>query len=321
MTITLTPGTLPQPACYATEQARFNAYVAAIIATVTGGAEWESGTSAPTDLTKYWMRVDGNNRPIEILKYNATDSAWERPFGVVLTGSSGGVANAYTLTCTPAFPNAAVAYRFSSTYVFGAAATNTGPATLDVDGRGPKTIKKFFNQDLVAGDIQAAQIVMVMYDGTNFQMVSPASGLGVTQLQPGNDRDFLRTWLDGGVAKTRWEAPYVTAAADYLSIPAAGAAVTFNHGLGVTPVQFSAGIICMDAGGDAGYAQNDFIPVGSILRSDLSESFLTVTQYANSTLIGFVRNNVITLAVNNKTSGVLTAITESKWKVMAYAIR
>lgn len=321
MTITLTAGVLPQPACYATEQARFAAYVAAIIASVTGGAEWESGTTAPTDLTKYWLRIDANGRPMEILKYNPTDSAWERIFGITLTGSSAGVANAYTLTHSPPFPNAAVAYRFSSTYVFGAAATNTGPSTLNIDGLGAKTIKKFFNQDLTAGDIQASQIVMVMYDGTNFQMVSPASGLGVAQLQPGSNLDFLRTWLDGGVPKTRWEGPYTTAAADYLTIPAAGSAVTFNHNLGSTPTFFKAGIICTDAAGDAGYAQNDFIPVGSVLRSDLSESLTTVTEYANSTLIGFVRNSIITLAVNHKTTGVLTPITEARWRVMAKAIR
>lgn len=322
MTITLTPGVLPQPQCYADEQSRFNAYVAAIIAAATGGAEWQASLAAPTNLSLYWLRIDSNNRPLEVLKYSAADSAWLRLFSFVMTGTSAGVANAYTLTNTPPFPTAAVAYRLLSAYTFVANADNTGASTLNVDGLGAKTIKKFFNQDLTAGDIKSGMVVQVIYDGTNFQMVSQAGGVGVGNLNPGTDLQFVRTYLSGGIPTTRWESPYITAAGSYQSIPAAGSSVTFLHGLGSTPTFFKAGIVCVDAGGDAGYALNDFVPVGSILRTDLSETEHWVTEYSNATQIGFVRGSLVSvLAVNHKTTGLLTAITEAKWKVMARAIR
>lgn len=49
---------------------------------------------------------------------------------------------------------------------------NTGACTLDVNGLGAKTIKKNVSSDLSTGDILAGQIVKVIYDGTNFQLVS-----------------------------------------------------------------------------------------------------------------------------------------------------
>lgn len=55
---------------------------------------------------------------------------------------------------------------------FKANTANTGAATLNVNSLGAKTIKKFNDQDLATGDIEASQIVTVVYDGTNFQMQS-----------------------------------------------------------------------------------------------------------------------------------------------------
>lgn len=49
---------------------------------------------------------------------------------------------------------------------------NTGACTLDVNGLGAKTIKKNVSSDLATGDILAGQMVKVLYDGTNFQLVS-----------------------------------------------------------------------------------------------------------------------------------------------------
>jgi microcystin-dependent protein len=60
---------------------------------------------------------------------------------------------------------------------FKAANANTGAATLNVDGLGAVAIKKNVNKDLSAGDIAAGQIIIVVYDGTYFQMISwPGAG-------------------------------------------------------------------------------------------------------------------------------------------------
>lgn len=182
-TITLTPGTLAPPACYPTEQHRFDAYVAAILATITGGLQWEVGASAPTDNTLYWLRTDANNRPLEALKWSTTDGAWVRWLSELNnTATPGGVSNAYTLTNAPsALAPAAIAYRPGTMYVFKATIANTGACTLAVDGHPPIAIKKRVTVDLEANDIMAGQVVIVVHDGTNFQLLSPEKIRGIRE--------------------------------------------------------------------------------------------------------------------------------------------
>lgn len=55
---------------------------------------------------------------------------------------------------------------------FKANTANTGEATLNVNGKGAKIIKKLKDQTLATGDIEAGQIITVIYDGTYFQMQS-----------------------------------------------------------------------------------------------------------------------------------------------------
>ena len=49
---------------------------------------------------------------------------------------------------------------------------NTGAATLQINALSAIVIKKLHDQDLITGDIEANQIIHVIYDGTNFQMLS-----------------------------------------------------------------------------------------------------------------------------------------------------
>lgn len=177
--ITLEPGVLPPPACYADEQTRFDAYVAAIIATVTGGLQWEASETAPADETLFWLRLDGSGppgRPIEALQWSVADGAWVRwQSEVINTGAPGGAGNAYTLTNSPAM-TAATAYRVGTTFTFQSTLANTDTATLNVDGLGARTLKKFGGtSNLAGGDIVVGQIVTVVFDGTNFQVVSMIS--------------------------------------------------------------------------------------------------------------------------------------------------
>jgi hypothetical protein len=85
---------------------------------------------------------------------------------VVTSGST----NAY-VAATPAL----AAYAAGNLVVFKANFTNTGSATLNLNGLGAKTIKRLDGvTNLAANDIISGQLVMVWYDGTNFQMLSPA---------------------------------------------------------------------------------------------------------------------------------------------------
>ena len=57
-------------------------------------------------------------------------------------------------------------------FTFTANTANTDAATLNVESTGAKTIKKLHDQDLETGDIEAGQVVIVVYDGANMQMTS-----------------------------------------------------------------------------------------------------------------------------------------------------
>jgi hypothetical protein len=320
--INLTAGVLPPPACFASEQDRLDAYAAALIAQFATSPEWVASAIAPVapNLGLYWLRLDAGGNPVEILKYNTTAPAgWARVTTQLTYGVGGGVPDAYTVTLAPASPGVNQAYRTGATYAFGASNANTGPSTLSVDGFATKAITKYGTTALVANDIRLGQMCVVVYDGTRFQLLNPGQNIGPANIAPGTDRQFMRT---NSAPASVWESGYITPVANYQAIPAAGSAVTFSHGLGVDPLTWDVGIICTDAGGNATYALNDYVPVGSILRTDLSQSELRITSYSNATVIGMVRNNFVSgIYVNGKTTGVLTAIDEAKWRVMARAIR
>jgi len=89
----------------------------------------------------------------------------------VATGSGG----AYAITLTPAMD----AYIAGMPIVFKANHANTGAATLAVCGMTAQAIKKNIDEDLAAGDIENGQLVVVIYDGTNFQFVTVVPGSSV----------------------------------------------------------------------------------------------------------------------------------------------
>lgn len=98
--------------------------------------------------------------------------------------SDSGSANAYAVTCTPA----PAAYETGMRIKFKATNANTGASTVNVNGLGTKTIKRYGTTDLSSGDIQANQIITVEYDGTNFLLVGSStfgsSLLTTTQFAP-----------------------------------------------------------------------------------------------------------------------------------------
>jgi hypothetical protein len=91
---------------------------------------------------------------------------WDRSNAVL---ASTGSANAYALT----YGMAPSAYATGERYAFRASFTNTGAATLNINGLGAKNVRKGDGTTaLGANDILVSQIVEVVYDGTQFQMVS-----------------------------------------------------------------------------------------------------------------------------------------------------
>jgi hypothetical protein len=104
----------------------------------------------------------------------------------LIYGAATGAANAYEVILTPA----PTVYQAGMMLTFKANTTNTGAATLNINGLGVKTIKKFVSTDLLANDITLGQMVIVMYDGTNFQYFNPITPGNNT---PSNNNSLLYT--------------------------------------------------------------------------------------------------------------------------------
>jgi hypothetical protein len=85
---------------------------------------------------------------------------------------STGSANAYVVTLTPAL----AAYVAGMPIIFKASFANTGAATLAVNGGAATALRKRLNVALVANDIVVDQIVVAIYDGTYFQVISLGGG-------------------------------------------------------------------------------------------------------------------------------------------------
>lgn len=90
--------------------------------------------------------------------------------------SLSGVAGTDTITALAA--PAPAAYAAGQVFDFIAAGTNTtGVVTLNISSLGAKAITKYGALGIQAGDIVSGQSVRVRYDGTQFQMISPASAV------------------------------------------------------------------------------------------------------------------------------------------------
>ena len=106
--------------------------------------------------------------------------------GTLIYAADAGATDAYAITLSPV-PTAYVAGMMVN---FKANTANTTGATLNLNTLGAKNILKANDQTLATGDIEAGQIVTVVYDGTSFQMQSqtaitlPTGALG-TVLQGG----------------------------------------------------------------------------------------------------------------------------------------
>lgn len=93
--------------------------------------------------------------------------------GAELYAADAGSNDTYAITLSPA----PAAYVTGMVVRFKANTANTGACTLNVNSLGAKTIKKDYNSDLITGDILAGQFIELIYDGTNFQIVSQMSGI------------------------------------------------------------------------------------------------------------------------------------------------
>lgn len=97
-------------------------------------------------------------------------------YGTVSGGTVGGSANAITLTCSPTVSAREAGRRYLFKYT---STGTTGAVTLVVDGLTSGAIQ-YLGSALVSGDIATNDWVLVVDDGTNFQLLSGARVSGLT---------------------------------------------------------------------------------------------------------------------------------------------
>ncbi|MBB4230021.1 phage tail protein [Rhizobium mongolense] len=96
--------------------------------------------------------------------------------------------NAYSLT----YDVPPVAYEIGEFFSFFVSATNTGAATLNINGMGAKALVVTDGSALKAGDITAGMPVTATYNGTHFRLVSTAGKvLSADGAGSGLDADLL----------------------------------------------------------------------------------------------------------------------------------
>jgi hypothetical protein len=132
-------------------------------------------TGLSTTMTKDGQTTATANIPMGTFKFTglgvgsaATDSAnisqVQSSFGSFLT-----VAGTDTITATVS--PSLTAYAAGQMFAFVAANTNTGAVTINISSLGAKAITKNGNTALVASDLTANYLFVIVYDGTQFQVV------------------------------------------------------------------------------------------------------------------------------------------------------
>lgn len=131
--------------------------------------------------SKYASATAPTNRQISM--YSSSAGVWEArdldaAFFAVATGT-----NTYAATFSPAITTFVTGLKIYVAFTN----ANTGPATLNPNTLGAKTIVKNGSTAVATGDILANQILCLVYDGANFQIIGSNSsggggGGGITAL-------------------------------------------------------------------------------------------------------------------------------------------
>lgn len=322
-----------------------------------------SNNAAPPDGFPESMAASAVNNSARAFM-GAVKRFWNR-VNPILT--SAGSATAYTLTRTVTSTTIVTGERLC----FKIDETNTGAATLAVDGGTEKNIYKPTTAGpaaLVAGDLVIGNYAEVAYDGTQYLLMSvvPQSSVdihGTTELTAPATADELLTYdADAGSNKritlanllkvlnglTEDTSPDETAdfvltydtsasavkkvkpsnlqvgafSASFVStaqtITAAGS-LTLAHSLGAAPKLVQITLKCIDAGGEAGYAQNDIVLVQAGVYgvdAETDNAGVSIVPDATNLNIRYGSRATHTFIGLNKSTGANADFTNTKWNAI-----
>jgi hypothetical protein len=150
-----------------------------ISATVFNALTADLATGLSTCITKDGQTTPTNNIPMGGFKITGLGAGTVGTDAVRLSQLQAGAAQLLAVsgtdTLTALGTPTLTAYATGNLFYFVAAATNTTSVTLNVDGLGAKAVTRHGSTALVAGDILAGEVCLVVYDGTRFQLLNPTS--------------------------------------------------------------------------------------------------------------------------------------------------
>jgi hypothetical protein len=136
-------------------------------------------TGLSTAMTKDGQSTPTANIPMGTFKLTglgagtaATDAA---QYGQLQAGATTIAVVTGTDTLTGTLTPAITAYATGNLFSFVAANTNTGAATIALNGLAAKNITKTGSTALAAGDIVSGRVYLIEYDGTRFQLLNPSA--------------------------------------------------------------------------------------------------------------------------------------------------
>jgi hypothetical protein len=92
--------------------------------------------------------------------------------------STSGSSSAYVLAASRTISAIAA----GDSFIFKANHASTGATTIAIDGLATKSVKKLHDQAIAANDIESGSICHIVYDGTNFQLISSLASSGLANV-------------------------------------------------------------------------------------------------------------------------------------------
>lgn len=206
--------------------------------------------------------------------------------GIIEGGTSGGSANAQTITPSPVI----TAYTNLQRFGFIAGFTNTGSTTLNVNSLGAKTLKKSNGSTNLSGnEILAGQYYVVRYDGTNLILCESVTDVWTTwspTLSATGSMTLSSIVTDRAQYIRRGAFCVLRLQANFTTGGTASNGIKFTLPVNSADDEYSAGGWVVDASKVAGYVTfNVSTTTAAMYKYDASNFALAAGKYINCTMI------------------------------------
>jgi hypothetical protein len=277
-------------------------------------------TGLSTCITKDGQTTPSANIPMGGFKItglaNATNATDAVNYSQLQSSAAKYLSVSGTDTITAALTPALTVYTAGDTFSFTVANTNTTTVTINIDSLGAKSITRDGSTGLAAGDLVAGEVVMIVYDGTRFQVINPNA---FTNLKVSGTLDVTGTATVGNLSVTGTvgaltsTSTFTDTYGKVRAIPQSGSDKTTTYTLATTDVgQFvsigTAGSISIP---NATFSTGDVVSIYNSTSSDATISCVITNCYisgssTNKSTITLAQKGVATVLFISGTTCVVT---------------